>query len=159
MGILGGAVIGATAGGVLGGLAGMGIPEEEAQYYSSEFQAGRHLVTVRANRGYDEAREILSRRGAYDIQTRGEPKPAVPVTDVDSGGAATTQAAGSAGSWREWSSTSYLLSWPGAFLETERGAFRISCSYRAAGPSGSQTRGRPRGPKLACPSIPFREVS
>lgn len=63
MGILGGAVIGATAGGVLGGLAGMGIPEEEAQYYSSEFQAGRHLVTVRANGGYDEAREILSRRG------------------------------------------------------------------------------------------------
>jgi len=61
---LGGAAIGATAGGLLGALTGMGVPEEEAAYYESEFQAGRAVVTVRAEGRAEEAAAILSRHGA-----------------------------------------------------------------------------------------------
>jgi uncharacterized protein (TIGR02271 family) len=69
--VLGGAAVGAAAGGILGALVGMGIPEEEATYYESEFQAGRILVTVQANGRTAEAREVMRRFGAYDIETRG----------------------------------------------------------------------------------------
>jgi uncharacterized protein (TIGR02271 family) len=68
--ILGGAAIGAAAGGILGALVGMGVPEEEAHYYESEFNEGRMLVTVKADGRYQEARDILRRNGAYDIEDR-----------------------------------------------------------------------------------------
>jgi hypothetical protein len=67
---LGGAAIGAAAGGILGALVGMGVPEEEARYYESEFKAGRMLVTVRADGRFNEARDILYRCGAYDVDRR-----------------------------------------------------------------------------------------
>jgi len=67
---LGGAAIGAAAGGILGALVGMGVPEEEARYYETEFQSGRMLVTVRADGRFDEARDILYRSGAYDVDRR-----------------------------------------------------------------------------------------
>ncbi len=70
-GIVGGAVIGGAAGGLIGALVGMGVPEEEAQYYNQEFEAGRVIVTVKADGRYNEAQEILRSYGAYDIQTRG----------------------------------------------------------------------------------------
>jgi len=69
--VLGGAAVGAAAGGILGALVGMGIPEEEATYYQGEFEAGRILVTVRADGRAAEAQEILRRFGAYDVDTRG----------------------------------------------------------------------------------------
>src|ERR671936_1311148 len=69
--VLGGAAVGAAAGGILGALVGMGIPEEEASYYESEFQAGRILVTVNCAGRCDEAREVMRRFGAYDVETRG----------------------------------------------------------------------------------------
>jgi hypothetical protein len=59
-GLLGGATLGITTGGLVGALIGMGVPEEEAHHYESEFHAGRTLVTVQA-----EAASILSRCGAF----------------------------------------------------------------------------------------------
>jgi hypothetical protein len=68
--VLGGVAIGAAAGGILGALTGMGVPEDEARYYESEFNEGRVLVTVRAAGRYQEARDLLRRSGAYDVETR-----------------------------------------------------------------------------------------
>lgn len=67
---LGGAAIGAAAGGILGALVGMGVPEDEARYYETEFESGRMLVTVRADGRFDEARDILYRCGAFDVDHR-----------------------------------------------------------------------------------------
>ena len=78
--VLGGAAVGAAAGGILGALVGMGIPEEEASYYESEFQAGRTLVTVRCETRCAEALEILRRNGAYDVETRGQRAAGMPAT-------------------------------------------------------------------------------
>jgi hypothetical protein len=68
--ILGGAAAGAAAGGILGALVGMGVPEEEARYYEHEVGEGRFLVTVKADSRYDEARDVLYRFGAYDVEHR-----------------------------------------------------------------------------------------
>jgi len=57
------AVGGAAVGGVVGALVGLGVPEEEARYYESEFHAGRTLVTARAPGRYEEASAILRRHG------------------------------------------------------------------------------------------------
>jgi uncharacterized protein (TIGR02271 family) len=60
---LAGAGIGAAAGGLAGALIGMGIPEEEAQYYERGFRAGGILVTVDAGARKAEARRILRNAG------------------------------------------------------------------------------------------------
>ena len=75
-GVLGGGLVGAVAGGLLGALTGMGVPEEEARYYDQEFQAGRAILTVKADGRFAEAQAILRRLGAYDVETRDEPAPA-----------------------------------------------------------------------------------
>lgn len=69
--ILSNAAVGAGVAGLVGALVGAGIPEEEAQYYQSEFEAGRAIVTVTANGRADEATAILRRHGAYDMSTQG----------------------------------------------------------------------------------------
>jgi len=69
--ILSNAAAGAAVAGLAGALIGSGIPEEEAKYYHSEFEAGRTIVTVTADGRYDEAYAILQRYGAYDMSTRG----------------------------------------------------------------------------------------
>jgi len=63
--ILGGGTIGAAAGDVIGALTKMGIPEEEANYYQNEFEAGRVLVTVYAPNHQQQVLDILRRSGAY----------------------------------------------------------------------------------------------
>lgn len=68
--LLSSAAAGAAAAGLAGALIGMGIPKEEAEYYESEFKAGRILVTVTATGREDEARAILRRNGAYDASQR-----------------------------------------------------------------------------------------
>jgi uncharacterized protein (TIGR02271 family) len=68
--ILASAAAGAAIGGLAGALIGLGIPEEEAEYYESEFKAGRTIVTVKTAARYSEAREILRRNGAYDHENR-----------------------------------------------------------------------------------------
>src|SRR5262249_57332627 len=69
--ILSNAAAGAAIAGLTGALIGYGIPEEEAKYYESEFEAGRTIVTVHANGRVDDATAILRRHEAYDMSTRG----------------------------------------------------------------------------------------
>jgi len=70
---LGGAAIGAGVGAIAGALVGMGVPEEHARYYEGEAKAGKTLVTVRAERRYDDAQQILRDHGAYDVESRDRP--------------------------------------------------------------------------------------
>jgi hypothetical protein len=60
-----GAGIGAVSGGLLGGLIGAGIPEDDAQAYAGRIEQGHVLVSVRSedNRA-DLARRILQAEGA-----------------------------------------------------------------------------------------------
>jgi hypothetical protein len=69
MALLASAGTGAAVGTVVGGLVGLGVPEEDAGYYDSEFQAGRTLVTVRADGRGREASDIMQRYGAIDQRT------------------------------------------------------------------------------------------
>ncbi|HEY6409299.1 MAG TPA: YsnF/AvaK domain-containing protein [Ktedonobacteraceae bacterium] len=52
--------------GILESLTGMGFTQEEAEYYNSEFLAGRTVVTVKDQARQPEAAAILQRNGAYD---------------------------------------------------------------------------------------------
>ena len=65
--ILSSAAAGAAAAGVGGTLIGLGIPEEEANYYDREFQAGRVVVTVDAGSRFQEAQSILVQNAGYDM--------------------------------------------------------------------------------------------
>lgn len=61
----------AVVGGLAGALVGLGIPEEEAEYYHKEFEQGRTVVTVKASGAqYEQARAILDRYNAYDYGRR-----------------------------------------------------------------------------------------
>ncbi len=64
-------LIGGAAGWLVGGLVGLGVPKEEAQYYEDRVHAGSTLVTVDAQGRDAEARQILLRDGAEDLQDRG----------------------------------------------------------------------------------------
>ena len=67
--ILASAATGAAAAGVAGALVGLGIPEDEAKHYDSEFQAGRTIITVKApSNKYAKAMSILSESGALANQ-------------------------------------------------------------------------------------------
>ena len=55
--------------GILDSLTGLGIPQQEASYYNSEFMAGRTVVTVNASDRQQEAFDILSRNGGYNATT------------------------------------------------------------------------------------------
>lgn len=71
---LSGIALGAVAGGFLGALIALGIPEEEAHHYQREFEAGRIIVTVRADDRIIDALDILRRNGALEANSRfGQP--------------------------------------------------------------------------------------
>ena len=70
--ILSSAAAGAATAGLAGTLIGLGIPEEEANYYDREFQAGRVLITVDAGRRLEEAQSILAQSGGYDMRSAPE---------------------------------------------------------------------------------------
>jgi len=72
--LLASAATGAVAGGVLGALIGLGIPEDEAQFYEREFRSGRTIVTVRPQQRYDEVVDILHRYGAYNVNPDARPE-------------------------------------------------------------------------------------
>jgi len=67
---LGGATLGAATGTLLGALVNLGVPEEEAHYYESEFQSGLTIVTVKADGRQAEGAAILRRYRAYDVNNR-----------------------------------------------------------------------------------------
>jgi len=67
---LAGAGVGAGVGLIAGALVGMGIPEEEADWYEGEVKSGNTLVSVIASDRYDEARGLLRKYGAYDVHDR-----------------------------------------------------------------------------------------
>ena len=69
--ILSSAAAGAAAAGLAGTLIGMGIPKEEAEFYESEFKAGRTIVTVNAGAKSAEALAIIHRFGGYERSTAG----------------------------------------------------------------------------------------
>jgi uncharacterized protein (TIGR02271 family) len=68
--ILTSAAAGAAAAGLAGTLIGLGIPKNEAEYYQSEVEAGRIVVTVRTGGRYQEALAVMRRFGGYDMSTR-----------------------------------------------------------------------------------------
>ena len=59
----------AAVGSVVGALVGLGVPEEEATYYETEFKAGRTLVTVAPEGRYDEAWRTMRACGARELHT------------------------------------------------------------------------------------------
>jgi hypothetical protein len=82
--LLASAGAGAATGTVIGGILGLGIPEDHAHVYEGELQAGRVLVTVRPADGQEEAARRILRdlggvpQGAPDIGTYGTGVPATP---------------------------------------------------------------------------------
>jgi uncharacterized protein (TIGR02271 family) len=90
--VLSNAAVGAGIAGLAGALMGAGVPEHEAQYYHQEFEAGRTIVTVKAETRADEASAILRQHGAYDMSTRGTSATAATTT-----ASAATRAAAGAG--------------------------------------------------------------
>jgi hypothetical protein len=74
MAALSGAAAGGTLGGVSGALAGMGIPEYEAQRYEGRLKDGHILLSVHTDDSKESARarEIFDEEGAEDISTGSE---------------------------------------------------------------------------------------
>ena len=74
MAALGGAAVGTAAGGVVGALVGMGIPEFEAKRYDAKIREGNILISVHTEDGKqrDVAKDIFKRLGADDISTGSE---------------------------------------------------------------------------------------
>ena len=70
----GGVGFGAVVGGFLGGIAGMGIPDDEAKRTEIRINEGRVLLSVRCD-AVDEvarAKKLLRKTGALDISSSGE---------------------------------------------------------------------------------------
>lgn len=71
---LGGAAIGTAAGGIVGALVGLGIPEFEAKRYDAKIREGNILISVhtedRAQR--DIAKDGFKRNNADDISSASE---------------------------------------------------------------------------------------
>jgi hypothetical protein len=59
--VLASAAGGAATAGLVGALVGLGIPEEDANFYESELKAGRTIVTVRAPDHSAEIHDIIHR--------------------------------------------------------------------------------------------------
>ena len=76
MAALGGAAVGTAAGGVIGALVGMGIPEFEAKRYDEKIKTGNILISVHTEDGKqrDVAKDIFKRNHADDISTGSEAK-------------------------------------------------------------------------------------
>src|SRR5438105_6269216 len=72
---------GAAVGGVVGALCGLGIPEDEAQWYATELAAGRVVVTVHGTNA-DKAPDILRAAGGSlrDPSIIGIPGTGLPAT-------------------------------------------------------------------------------
>lgn len=69
--ILSSAAAGAVAAGLGGALIGLGLSKEEADYYNTEFESGRTVVTVTAAGREQEAESIMREYGGYDVSRKG----------------------------------------------------------------------------------------
>ncbi len=69
--LLSSAAAGAAAAGLAGALIGMGLSNDEAEFYEGEAKAGRTIVTVKGSGRRDESLRILRQYGGYDITNRG----------------------------------------------------------------------------------------
>lgn len=74
MAALGGAAVGTAAGGIVGALVGMGIPELEAKRYDEKIRGGNILLSVHTEdrKQRDIAKDIFKRHGADDISSASE---------------------------------------------------------------------------------------
>ena len=63
-GILATALVGGIAGWLAGGLVGLGIPREQAEFYQSRVEQGAVLVTVDANGREQLAQDVMAHNGA-----------------------------------------------------------------------------------------------
>lgn len=74
MAALGGAAVVGAAGGLIGGLVGMGIPEYEAKLYDGKIQGGNSLISVHTENSdqVDTVKDIYKRAGAEDINSTSE---------------------------------------------------------------------------------------
>ena len=74
MAALGGAAVGTAAGGVVGALVGMGIPEFEAKRYDAKIREGNILISVHTedSKQRDVAKDIFKRFDADDISSGSE---------------------------------------------------------------------------------------
>ena len=67
----GGAIAGTAVGGIVGALSGLGVSEEEAEFYDRHFREGKAIVAVKAGARAAEAAEILRRFGGDHIHSEG----------------------------------------------------------------------------------------
>jgi hypothetical protein len=65
---------GGAVGGLIGALAGMGIPEYEAKHYEGRIKNGGTLLSVHCDTSDEvkRAKEVLEQTGADDISSSGE---------------------------------------------------------------------------------------
>jgi uncharacterized protein (TIGR02271 family) len=69
--MLSGAGVGAVAGGLIGALVNLGVPEEEARVYEEGIKRGGTLVTLKTDDAKAQtAADIMNRHGAVDIKQR-----------------------------------------------------------------------------------------
>ncbi len=74
MAALGGAAVVGAAGGLIGALVGMGIPEYEAKRYDGKIKGGGALISVHTENGdqVKVVKDIYERAGAEDINSTSE---------------------------------------------------------------------------------------
>ena len=74
MAALGGAAIGTAAGGIIGALVGLGIPEFEAKRYDAKIREGNILISVHTEDGKQKgvAEDVFKRNHADDISSASE---------------------------------------------------------------------------------------
>ena len=74
MAALGGAAVGTAAGGIVGALVGLGIPEFEAKRYDAKIREGNILISVHTedSKQRDVAKEVFKRNHAEDISSASE---------------------------------------------------------------------------------------
>lgn len=65
--IFGGAAAGTAVGGILGAMIGLGVSQEEAEYYERKFHEGKAIVAVRADGRAEQAMHILYEHGGYNM--------------------------------------------------------------------------------------------
>ena len=63
VGLLASMGVGATVGSAIGGLVGLGISQDDADYFEQQLKAGKTLVTVSTADDVDEAIDIIQRTG------------------------------------------------------------------------------------------------